>query len=52
MMYIMNQYDDFNFKPYSVFCVSKDEGWIEMLEPLKHSMIEKQKSIQEYILSR
>ena len=53
MMYIMNQYDDFNFKPYSVFCVSKDEGWIEMLENVETLYdIEKQKSIQNYILSK
>lgn len=53
MMYIMNQYEDFNFKPYSVFCVSQDEGWIEMLNNVETLYdIEKKNSIQNYILSK
>ena len=51
MMFLMNQYNDFNFKPYNVFCVSANEGWIEMLDNVETLYnIQKTSSIQNYIL--
>jgi len=51
MMFLMNQYDDFNFEPYNVFCVSENEGWIEMLDDVETLYnIKKHSTIQNYIL--
>ena len=51
MMVLMNNYDDFNFQPYNVFCVSANEGWIEMLPDVQTLYnIKKTSTIQNYIL--
>ena len=53
MMFLMNQFEDFNFKPYSVFVISDNEGWIEMIDNVKTLYdIQKTSSIQNYILSK
>lgn len=51
MMFLMNCYEDFNFNPYNVFCVSAHEGWIEMLQDVETLYnIKKTSTIQNYIL--
>lgn len=53
MMFLMNQFDDFNFKPYSVFAVDDREGWIEMIDNVETLYeIQKTTTIQNYILSK
>ncbi len=51
LMFLLNRYDDFNFMPYNVFCVSENEGWIEMLSDVDTLYnIQKTSTIQNYIL--
>lgn len=53
MMFLMNQFDDFNFKPYSVFAIDNYSGWIEMLDNVKTLYdIEKTNSFSNYVLSK
>ena len=52
MMYLMNQYDDFNLVPYNIFVVSKSSGWIEMVDGVKSLCdINRTSTLQNYILS-
>lgn len=52
MMFLMNEYDDFNLIPYNTFVVNKNEGWVEMI-PNVSSLhdINKTTTLQNYILS-
>ena len=53
MMFLMNQFDDFNFIPYSVFAINDTEGWIEMIDNVETLYdIQKTTTIQNYILSK